>query len=717
MNARSSLQRAYDAPAVSNNDRPFLPNKPSPVNVPVAETPTPSQVVQQSVGMSPAQYTATMYGANIATASAMGAMVDGGRGAFVSGTTTAGAMIGSGIGGTVGGAIGTAILPGAGTVAGTILGNALGGTFGAVAANAVANGVLNGFGLNKQNSTNNTIPDGLLPQTTPEGIANSNKIEPGKFYDFGNTPVGVRFPTNATVLGVFTAYVFDFQITSYDFVNEQGFRNKGTTFQFTPAVLTNRGWMRGASSYGFVDPPADVRFPKGVNINGALELLPAPGQTQIPQPKSNTPQQKSTPKNWVPSGFVPSFPIPFAPLPSNNPAANPKATPQLQPTGDPTKSPSTSPGNAPNNAPASNINPNGRIAPNPAPNVSENPPTKSYTANPANGQGQLNPAKANEMQNKANPQPDVNPAPPNQQGDSDPLVPVTIPKFVTWNRLLGKPVYVNETIMTPSKMVPFVQVMGVRTAEIRSRFGLAELRAKLVQVMNILSTAATLHNAAMLSANAAQTVGEAVTNSVQTFAPMFGVDKEVAESFDLNEVLGKATNTTMENAIGKEAWGGTKETWLKLNRIITTASNIIWTVRSISDSAREVAEWTAENTGKIGNALKRFRVVGENAYSWMPEQVTAQNRWTRQIQRVTDGMERVENFAGSLSGAVSEVRSGKEEFEELKEQKQNFDKAIKEALPNNRPDNDPTKKAADESDQASKSPNLQVSDRQKGDTD
>ncbi|WNZ44468.1 hypothetical protein Q2T42_21955 [Leptolyngbya boryana CZ1] len=342
--------------------------------------------------------------------------------------------------------------------------------------------------------------------------------------------------------------------------------------------------------------------------------------------------------------------------------------------------------------------------------------------------GKIKPDKIQEIQDKAERrvEPDLS-TPPLCQNDciadlqrgqqnQNQTVTVMVDRFVTWNRLTGA-VFVKEPVQVPANMASFAQMMGDRTANIRSRFGLAELRARLTQVMNTLSTAASLHNAAMLSANLGQTLGDVVTQSVQTFAPMFGVDKAAAEAFDFNEVLGKAVNETMENALGAETWNGTKATFTRLNRIVTTASQIVWTVRSIADSSREIAEWTAENTGKIGNALKRFRVVGENAYPWMPERVTAQSKWQQRMQKFRDGQENLDDAASSIASVVGEVRSITEEVNEFREQKEAFDKAIKEATPNSRPDNDSTKATADQSNAASKSPTLQPTDRTKGDAE
>ena len=94
-----------------------------------------------------------------------------------------------------------------------------------------------------------------------------------------------------------------------------------------------------------------------------------------------------------------------------------------------------------------------------------------------------------------------------------------------------------------------------------------------------------------------------------------------------------------------------------------------------------------------------------------------QNRWTQRIDRMRNGIENLDDAASSLTGVVGEVRSITEEVNELREQKENFDKALKDAIPKDRPNNDATKTAAQQSNTASKSPELQVSDRQKGDTE
>lgn len=231
------------------------------------------------------------------------------------------------------------------------------------------------------------------------------------------------------------------------------------------------------------------------------------------------------------------------------------------------------------------------------------------------------------------------------------------------------------------------------------------------RIMNVFILIGVLHNAAMLSRSAAETIGELTSQALT----VIGIKGDDNQPIDVNEIIGKQANVFMSSILGETVWNGTKESWQKANRIISTASNIISTVRSIADSTRDVMEWTAENTGKIGNALKRWRVVGENAYKWMPERVTAQGKWHRSIDKAVEGIQSVEDAASSLAGAVGNVRSIQEDFTEVKEQKANFDKALKEATPKSGTENDATKAKATAEKAASASPVLAVTDRAKGD--
>jgi predicted nucleic acid-binding Zn-ribbon protein len=223
---------------------------------------------------------------------------------------------------------------------------------------------------------------------------------------------------------------------------------------------------------------------------------------------------------------------------------------------------------------------------------------------------------------------------------------------------------------------------------------------RLDKVLNALNFILLLHNAAMLSRNLASTLGDLTSQALA----VIGIKDEQNNPIDINSILSKQADSFMSGILGEEIWKGTKESWNKANRIISSATNIVWTIRSLGDSAREIAEWTAENTGKIGNALKRYRIVGEDAYKWMPENVKSTNKWTRAVDRFTEGTASLDDAASSLSGVLSEVQNVGEEFGQLKEQRDTFKKQLEDLEPKEQKDNVPVKTTADARKEASVNP-------------
>lgn len=235
---------------------------------------------------------------------------------------------------------------------------------------------------------------------------------------------------------------------------------------------------------------------------------------------------------------------------------------------------------------------------------------------------------------------------------------------------------------------------------ISGALGRAWRAARIDKILNALNTLLLLHNAAMLSRNLATTLGDLTSQALS----VFGIKDEDGQPLDINTELGQQLDSFMKGILGEEVWNFTKTTWHKANNIIASASNIVWTVRSMMDSSREIMEWIGENTGKIGNALKRFGVVGENAYKWMPERQTMANAWTRKIDRFREGVDALDDTASSLSGVLGEVQNIQEEFGQLDEQKKQFEKNVSELTPKEREDNEPVKTKVTESKLVSAAP-------------
>jgi hypothetical protein len=276
---------------------------------------------------------------------------------------------------------------------------------------------------------------------------------------------------------------------------------------------------------------------------------------------------------------------------------------------------------------------------------------------------------------------------------------------ITQNAVLQKGVSaVNEGMKAVGTVVTKID-KTVHHAQhgLKNAFDLANRAWKathLDKVMSALSVVIALHNAAMLSRNLGQTLGDLTSQALSTI----GIKDSEGSPLNINGAIGQQVNNMLTSILGAETYQGIKETWNKSSRILSSASQIVWTVRSIADSTREITEWTAENTGKIGNALRRFRVVGQNAYGWMPERMNSTNKWLARVERARQGVDSLDDAASSFSSVLGEVNNIQQEYSELQEQKTKFQDNVKDLTPNVRDENTPVKDLMTDEKAASKAP-------------
>lgn len=237
---------------------------------------------------------------------------------------------------------------------------------------------------------------------------------------------------------------------------------------------------------------------------------------------------------------------------------------------------------------------------------------------------------------------------------------------------------------------------------------------RIQKLINMLTLIGVLHNAAMISRDIGETMGYVVSNALA----VFGVRDENGNALDINGLVGSSVTTFVKNAVGEDAYNDAISFWQRSNRVLMAASNIMWTIRSINDTTQDVLEWIGENTGKIGNALKRYGVVGSRSYGWMSERVRAQDRWRRRFNRAFDGLETLEDGASSLGQVTSEVREIQEEIGELGEARQRFRESVADFNPETVPEvsveNTPIATAEQASTAASEAQDVTTLDAVKG---
>ncbi|MEL6605354.1 MAG: hypothetical protein AAFP20_19245 [Cyanobacteria bacterium J06614_10] len=237
---------------------------------------------------------------------------------------------------------------------------------------------------------------------------------------------------------------------------------------------------------------------------------------------------------------------------------------------------------------------------------------------------------------------------------------------------------------------------------------------RLNKLINLLTLISVIHNAGMLSRDLGETIGDLTSNMLATV----GIKDEKGSPLDINQLVGTSVENFVKSVVGEQVYENTSQAWLKSSRIVSAASQIAYTVRSINDTSKDVLEWTAENTGKIGNALKRWGVVGERAYPWMSERVKAQDTYRRKFERFTQGLESLEDTASSLSQVTGNVREIGEEFNELQEQRQAFRDLVSTTppadTPTAAPESAPVATEATDAATASQSADVAITDAQKG---
>jgi hypothetical protein len=459
---------------------------------------------------------------------------------------------------------------------------------------------------------------------------------------------------------------------------------------FKGFVVASTGESDGA------DPPPKIPSASS-DAGNNFAPTPLPGLAPSPLPGTTGSNTDSNRKAGYP--------------PSTTPTTQPNTTAPSTPT-NPPDALGTDTNNTPNNfVPDLPLVPPGVIAPPPTSRVPSNTP--SNTPSPVTRP--YVPNTGTNVNNGAQPGTDIAPrdTPDAVQTPVDrcvtdcPMPPVNLnpTDSANLNSMLGLLQAIMALLQAVntwliSTLLPIVNTINATTTTINNFVQTAWRATRMDKVINALNLLVALHNAALLSRNLGETLGELTSQSLSSF----GIEDEEGNPLDINETIGSLTESFFTSLLGQEVYTGIKDTWHKASRILSSASNIIWTIRSITDSMREIAEWTAENTGKIGNALKRFRVVGENAYKWMPEQVTATNAWMLRINRFREGVDSIDDTASSLSSVLSEVQGIQEEFDQLDEQKNKFNENLQALTPKEREDNTPVKEARADSLEASKAP-------------
>ncbi|RUS93772.1 hypothetical protein DSM107003_42730 [Trichormus variabilis SAG 1403-4b] len=203
---------------------------------------------------------------------------------------------------------------------------------------------------------------------------------------------------------------------------------------------------------------------------------------------------------------------------------------------------------------------------------------------------------------------------------------------------------------------------------------------QLDRALNILTFAATVHNAAMLSNDILQTLVGALTNVLTLIIPK----DDAGNAFNIGEAINSTVENVVKGIVGAENYTNLTNAWAKANRIYQATTNILNSFLSLSQTILQASEMIAAYTGKIGNALKKGGVVLENAYGWMNPQPKF-NRVTQtleNLQQAASTVQMVTQVPLDVVNATTELTTASTEFvKAVKEDDKPANKAVAQPEP------------------------------------
>ena len=194
-----------------------------------------------------------------------------------------------------------------------------------------------------------------------------------------------------------------------------------------------------------------------------------------------------------------------------------------------------------------------------------------------------------------------------------------------------------------------------------SNFAKTAWRAtRMDKVLNVLNTIFALHNAAMLSRNLAQTVGDVATQSLQ----FFGIRDASDQIIDVNEVVGNTFESWITNMIGAETYQNIQQTWTNLNRIMVAGQGVIYSIQGVKNAVLEGVETVGQWTAKIGNNMIVQGLFEERTFPWMDENVNFRNPFQGFIQKIDTTSE----IVSQVSNLVASGTEAQENFNQIFDQ-------------------------------------------------
>ena len=98
---------------------------------------------------------------------------------------------------------------------------------------------------------------------------------------------------------------------------------------------------------------------------------------------------------------------------------------------------------------------------------------------------------------------------------------------------------------------------------------------------------------------------------------VIGISDKDGNPLDLSKILNNTIEDILKQILGVDELEGFKKEWKALNRIYQAASNMLFAIQNMMFSVLTALEIIGSWNAEIGNALKKYLVIGQNAFAWM----------------------------------------------------------------------------------------------------
>lgn len=184
---------------------------------------------------------------------------------------------------------------------------------------------------------------------------------------------------------------------------------------------------------------------------------------------------------------------------------------------------------------------------------------------------------------------------------------------------------------------------------------------QLDRLLNLLTFAATVHNAAQLTSDIAVTLGSALGNVLS----LIGIKNDDGGAIDVGQIINSTVENLVKGIIGESQYKQFSEAWAKANRIYQATANVANSFTNIGHTILNGLEIVGGNTGKIGNALRIWGAVGENAYNWMNPQPNYHSRifqFFEKAQNTASTVQQVTQVPLDVISSVTEFNNSTKEL-------------------------------------------------------